>query len=113
MIYVKVRPERKRNYSAYLDMYGSFYGDMSDPEKRAEVIRSLTRRDALTLSSARREHWREITAMSTDDIRRELLVKRYQIEQCGSVRHWNIRNEDIHTFRVLRRELRTREGESA
>lgn len=112
-MYVKVRPERKRDYSAYLRMYGSVYGDLSNPEKRAEVVRSLRRRDALMLASARREHWREVTAMSTEDIRHALKVKRYQIEQCCPARPWNIRNADIHVFRVLRRELRAREGVSA
>ncbi|MFJ8930578.1 hypothetical protein ACIRLA_28720 [Streptomyces sp. NPDC102364] len=46
--------------------------------------------------------------MSTEDIQHAVKVKRYQIEECGSVRPWNIRNCDIHTFRLLRRELRAR-----
>lgn len=100
----------KRDYSAYLDQYGHMYGDMSDPEKRAEVIRSLTRRDALTLASARRELWREVTTLSTYAIRHELTVKRYQIEECGSVRPWNVRNADIHMFRMLTTELERRTG---
>jgi hypothetical protein len=99
----------KRDYSAYLDMYGHVYGDLSDPVKRAEVIRSLTRRDALTVASARRELWREVTVMSTEDIRHALKVKRYQIEECGSARPWNVRNTDIHMFRMLTRELSRRQ----
>jgi hypothetical protein len=91
-------------------MYGSAYGDMSDPLKRAEVIVSLKRRDGLTLASARRELWREVTTMSTPAIRHELTVKRYQIEQCGSVRPWNVRNADIHMFRMLTTELARRTG---
>ncbi|MFJ3634614.1 hypothetical protein [Streptomyces sp. NPDC090112] len=46
--------------------------------------------------------------MSTDAIRQELQVKRYQIEQCGAYRPWNIRNADIHMFRMLSRELKRR-----
>ncbi|MGW2919544.1 hypothetical protein ACWDBF_17020 [Streptomyces angustmyceticus] len=99
-----------RDYSAYLNLYGYVYGDMSNPEKRAEVIRSLRRRDARTLAAARCELWRGVRAMDTDEIRQALKVKRYQIEQCGSVRPWNVRNADIRMFRVLVTELARREG---
>ncbi|MFF3453225.1 hypothetical protein ACFYXH_02630 [Streptomyces sp. NPDC002730] len=101
----------RRDYSAYLAMYGHVYGDMSDPARRESVIRSLRRRDGLTLAAARRELWREVTAMGTEDIRHALRVKRYQIEECGNVRPWNVRNADIRMFRTLSREL-ARRGES-
>lgn len=111
MNYVLTRRQGARDYAAYLDMYGSMYGDMSDPVQRAEVVRSLRNRDARMLAAVRREFWREVVAMSTLFIRDEIRVKRYQLDHCGAYRPWNIRNADIRTYRVLCRELKRR-GES-
>lgn len=111
----KIEQRPQRDYAAYLSTYlatyGPVYGDMSDPLKRAEVIVMLRRRDGLTLASARREFWREVKAMSTEDIRDAIAVKTYQLDYCGDMRPWNIRNADIHEFRVLSRELKSREFE--
>ncbi|MEN8656389.1 hypothetical protein ABCR94_38900 [Streptomyces sp. 21So2-11] len=48
--------------------------------------------------------------MRTANIVYALKVKRYQLDHCGAVRPWNIRNADIHMYRMLHRELRKREG---
>lgn len=101
-------PNGPKTYGPYLDMYGSVYGDMSDPVKRAETITTLRRRDALSLASACRQLREQVREMTTEDIRHEMRVKRYQIEECADVRPWNIRNADIHMFRMLLNELNSR-----
>lgn len=101
-------PYRAGDYAEYLRMYGSVYGDMSDPVKRAETIAALRHRDAKSLASAHREHWRIMRGMTTEDLRHELTVKRYQIEHCAEVRPWNIHNNDIRTFRMIWNELARR-----
>lgn len=105
--YVIVRREQ-RDYTQYLATYGDMYGDMSDSRKRAEVVLSLRRRDAISLAAARRIEWMQITGMETEDIRHAINVKRYQIDQCE--RPWNVKNCDIRTFRMLMTELRRRES---
>lgn len=92
--------------------YGSVYGDMSDPVKRAETITALKRSDALSLASACRQLRAQVSEMTTDDIRHEMRVKRYQIEDCAGMRPWNIRNADIHMYRMLHNELTRRPSES-
>lgn len=111
MRYTLTRREGEKDYSAYLALHGWVYGDMNDPVRRAEVVQSLRRRDALTVASARRELWREVVAMPTWLIREEIKVKRYQLDHCGAYRPWNIRNADIRAYRRLGRELKRR-GES-
>lgn len=102
------RPFDPARYDAYLKMYGSVYGDMSDPVKRADTIKGLRRRDAKILSSARRALRREIGELEIKDLTDELAVKLYQIEYCSGVRGWNIRNADIHRLRMIVNELRRR-----
>lgn len=97
-----------RDYETYLATYGNVYGDMSDPGKRADTVKALRRRDALTLAGARRRHRAEIAELDTDSLRYDARVKRYQIECCAHVRPWNIRNADIGTFRMIINELRKR-----
>lgn len=106
--YLMVRkPFNPSHYDAYLDMYGTVYGDMSDPDKRADTVRALRRRDASVLASARRQLRENVANTPTDELHHELTVKRYQIEQCPD-RPWNVRNADIHTYRMIINELRRR-----
>lgn len=105
---IERRPFDPSRYDSYLNMYGTVYGDMSDPVKRADTVRSLRRRDALSLASACRELRKQVANADTADLLHELKVKRYQIEECASVRPWNIRNADIHQFRMIINELHTR-----
>lgn len=102
------RPFNPDRYTPYLTLYGHIYGDMSDPVKRAETIVALRRRDALSLAATCRALREMVTATDTDDLRQELKVKRYQIEQCPAYRPWNVRNADIHQFRMIINELRKR-----
>lgn len=108
MYQIERRPFSPTRYDSYLETYGSVYGDMSDPVKRAETITALRRRDAMSLASACRELRQGVRERSTDDLTHELRVKRYQIEECAGVRPWNIRNADIHMFRMIVNELRGR-----
>lgn len=101
-------PPQPKTYGPYLDMYGHVYGDMSDPVKRAETITILRRSDALTLAAACRQLRAQVREMTTDDILQEMRVKRYQIEECADQRPWNIRNADIHMYRMLLNELTRR-----
>lgn len=102
------RPFTPDQYTPYLTMYGFMYGDMNDPEKRAETIRVLRRRDARGLASACRALREQVTQETTEDLLHEVKVKRYQIEECVAYRPWNIRNADIHTIRMIRNELKRR-----
>lgn len=102
------RPFDPARYNSYLQMYGTVYGDMSDPVKRAETVTALRRRDAMTVSAARRELRQEVTDRTTDDLREQLPGLRYLIEECAHVRPWNIRNCDIHMYRMIINELKHR-----
>ncbi|MFG3343372.1 hypothetical protein [Glycomyces sp. NPDC048151] len=102
----------KRNYDAYLEMYGHVYGDISDPVRRAETIASLRKRDAMQLASARRECRAIIARKSTLTLICDRRVKVYQIEQCANVRPWNVIRSDIHDLRMIDNELRKRGIES-
>lgn len=102
------RPFTPDRYTPYLTMYGFMYGDMSDPQQRAETIRVLRRRDARVQASARRALREQVAQEATDDLVHEVRVKRYQIEECVAYRPWNIRNADIHTIRMIRNELKRR-----
>lgn len=104
------RPFNPARYDSYLEMYGGVYGDMSDPVKRAEVVKMLRHRDAHVVASARRDLRRKIIERDTGDLIDELAVKRYQIEHCSAFRGWNIRNADIHQLRMIVNELRRREA---
>jgi hypothetical protein len=95
-------------YGSYLERNGHVYGDMSDPAKRAEAITILRRRDAKSLAAIYRRQRRDVAEMTTEDIHYEMRVKRYQIEECANVRPWNIRNCDIHMYRMLHNELTRR-----
>jgi hypothetical protein len=102
------RPFTPERYTPYLTMYGHMYGDMSDPAKRAETIASLRRRDARSLASACRALREDVARTPTTDLLHELKVKRYQIEECVAYRPWNIRNADIHSYRMIVNELKRR-----
>lgn len=102
------RPFDASLYDSYLQMYGRVYGDMSDPVKRADTVKALRRRDAMSLASACRELRAQVTATPTVELLHELKVKTYQIEECGHVRSWNIRNADIHMYRMIINELKRR-----
>lgn len=102
------KPFDASHYDSYLTLYGSVYGDMSDPVKRADTVKALRRRDARTVSAACRQLRAEVTDTPTCDLHHELTVKRFQIEQCADSRPWSIRNADIHTYRMIINELRRR-----
>lgn len=101
-------PFSPARYDGYLAMYGSTYGDMGDPVKRADTITALRRRDGMASAAACRELRREISTRNTDELTDELAIKRYLIEQGAGMRPWNIRNSDIHAFRMVVNELRIR-----
>ena len=102
------RPFTPERYEPYLTLYGHVYGDMSDPQKRADTITALRRRDALSLAAACRSLRQMVADTTTADLRQELKVKRYQIEECPAYRPWNVLNADKHMFRMIVNELRLR-----
>lgn len=102
------RPFDPSRYDSYLASYGSVYGDMSDPVKRAATVRALRRRDAMMSAAGRRELRRMVAEKNTEDLLHDVTVKRYQIEDCATVRPWNIRNFDIHWLRMVANELKRR-----
>lgn len=108
-----------RNYDAYLTTYGTMYGDMSDPAKRAETIAMLRRRDALTAASARRELWRECLEMSTEDLTEAIRVKgiffsnhEMHVRRYGKSIFFNenLYRVDCWYFRMWNNELSRRNG---
>jgi hypothetical protein len=102
-----------RNYSAYLEMYGHAYGDMSDPVKRAETIAMLRRRDARALAAARREIRAEYGRRSTGALKSKAYeywtcLNSERISQYRYKYAPHIRAVDLHNFRMILNELERR-----
>ena len=101
---------RGRDDSDYLRMHGAVYGLTPDspPERVAQVVASLRRRDARVQAAARRELRAQIAMQSTPDLRQQVRAVAYLLTLSDGIRPAHIKRVDQSNLRMIMNELRRR-----